>query len=326
MEGFGGGGGNLNFGGNSPSGGSAPPQQMPPGQGPMNYGGIPPGADDEGPPPGPLVQCEDCGRSFAEAALERHQKICKKVFMQKRKKFDSAANRLGEFENANQLISNAKKIEKEVEKVKAAEEQPGGKNPPGPGGKATEGGAKAKQMPKWKIKSLEFRQAMLAQKAASGDEEATAALNALKEELAVVQAAAGPAPIDPDKVQCPHCGRTFNKESAERHINICVKMFGGKPGGGRLVRGGGRGCQTGNEGADAGGNPSARSASALRAGAAGAPPPGGGNPGNRRGGGLPRGNDDQAAHGQSKPPSAGAPPAARRSRSIGNGATAGQRR
>jgi len=65
---------------------------------------------------GPLVPCPDCGRSFAADRLERHMKICKKVFQQKRKKFDSAANRLGELENAKQLVANAHKLEKEKEK------------------------------------------------------------------------------------------------------------------------------------------------------------------------------------------------------------------
>ena len=41
-----------------------------------------------------LQPCQDCGRSFAAAALARHAKICKKVFLQKRKPLDSGAQRL----------------------------------------------------------------------------------------------------------------------------------------------------------------------------------------------------------------------------------------
>jgi hypothetical protein len=40
--------------------------------------------------------------------------------------------------------------------------------------------------------------------------------------------------------KCPHCGRTFNKEAGERHIAICLKTFGKKSGGGRLMRGTGQ--------------------------------------------------------------------------------------
>lgn len=35
-----------------------------------------------------LTQCRDCGRKFKEDALAKHMKICKKVFVQKRKPFD----------------------------------------------------------------------------------------------------------------------------------------------------------------------------------------------------------------------------------------------
>lgn len=178
-----------------------------------------------------LVQCEDCGRSFNQKALKIHQKSCKKVFMQKRKKFDSAANRLGEFENADELIHNAKKIEKEVEKKVSNQEKPdNGKRP-------KDNEEKGKSVPAWKKKSLEFRAAMLAAKAAAGDEDAQRKATTLQQELNEVKK--DEAETDPDKIKCPHCGRTFNKSAGERHINICVKMFGGKPGGGRLQKGGG---------------------------------------------------------------------------------------
>ena len=42
-----------------------------------------------------MHQCpEGCGRSFIEEALEKHIKICKKVFQSKRKKFDIQKQRL----------------------------------------------------------------------------------------------------------------------------------------------------------------------------------------------------------------------------------------
>ena len=91
--------------------------------------------------PRPLVPCSDCGRSFKASSafvgsalgflsgLEKHKTICKKVFQQKRKQFNSrslqrdlkeiskrsqrgAASRLGEFDNAHELIARATKGEK----------------------------------------------------------------------------------------------------------------------------------------------------------------------------------------------------------------------
>jgi len=180
---------------------------------------------------GPLVQCEDCGRSFNQESIDRHRKICKKVFQQKRKKFDSAANRLGQLENAGQLINNAKRIEQEAERVREEAAR---------GNDKEEAPQQQKPLKKWEIQSLQFRQAMLDQKAAAGDEKARAEAAAIAARLS---AAAGSEPgdvVDPDKSKCPHCGRTFNKEAAERHIAVCVKTFGSKPGGGRLLRGGGK--------------------------------------------------------------------------------------
>lgn len=43
---------------------------------------------------GDLSQCPSCGRSFNENAYHRHVKVCKKVFVQKRKVFNAAAHRI----------------------------------------------------------------------------------------------------------------------------------------------------------------------------------------------------------------------------------------
>jgi len=42
------------------------------------------------------VPCPQCNRKFAQEALQKHIKICKKVFCQKRKAFDVAAQRVEE--------------------------------------------------------------------------------------------------------------------------------------------------------------------------------------------------------------------------------------
>lgn len=200
--------------------------------GPGGGGGIPNSMDadmlDDG---GPLVPCPDCGRKFKEESLEKHTRICKKVFQQKRKQFNSAANRLGEFDNANALIENASKIVKEKEVPK--------KDKPG-------------KVPKWKAESLAFRQAILAAKGAGGDAEAQQKADELQQELGAIKEAAG-GEVDPDMLKCPHCGRTFNKEAGERHVKICQKTFGGKPGGGRLVKGSGTAAKAAAQPAGSGG-------------------------------------------------------------------------
>lgn len=184
-----------------------------------------------------LIPCGGCGRKFKESALERHAKICKAVFCDKRKAFDSAANRLGELENADSLIQKAKVIEKEAAKVKeTVGDVAPGRKPPSP---SAANGGKAKEVPAWKKKSLEFRAAMLASKVATGDVEAEAKQKQVNQELSAI---GGNDPAnDPSKLVCPHCGRSFNKEAGARHVEICVKTFGGKKGGGgRLVRGAGK--------------------------------------------------------------------------------------
>jgi zinc-finger of a C2HC-type len=44
------------------------------------YGGA--GGDED------RIECPTCGRKFVQESLEKHKKICKKVFVQKRKVFD----------------------------------------------------------------------------------------------------------------------------------------------------------------------------------------------------------------------------------------------
>lgn len=159
---------------------------------------------------GPLVPCPDCHRSFKAESLEKHKKICKKVFQQKRKQFNSAANRLGEFDNAQELIANAVKSEKR-EKENHAEKS-----------------KKDKSVPKWKAQSLAFRQAILSAKGASGDSEAAKKAAEIQKELNAANLASGGNVMESDMVKCPHCGRTFNEEAGQRHIAICLKTFGGK--------------------------------------------------------------------------------------------------
>lgn len=189
---------------------------------PKSLEGLLDGSDDDG---RPLIPCPDCGRSFKADSLERHKQICKKVFQQKRKQFNSAANRLGEFENANELIANASKIERQKDAPKEVPDKAAKKD---------------KSVPKWKAQSLAFRQAILAAKGSSDPEAAKKAAE-LQKEINAANLASGGNVMESDMVRCPHCGRTFNKEAGERHIAICLKTFGKKLGRGPPgVQGGGK--------------------------------------------------------------------------------------
>ena len=61
----------------------------------------------------PTYPCPDCGRSFVQATLEKHIKICKKVFMKKRKAFDMKEARknsdLEQFEKEKEMEGRRKR-------------------------------------------------------------------------------------------------------------------------------------------------------------------------------------------------------------------------
>jgi len=58
-----------------------------------------------------LYPCKDCGRTFREEVIKKHEKICKKVFKQKRKQFDTKKKRLVDSEHA-MINKTAEKMNK----------------------------------------------------------------------------------------------------------------------------------------------------------------------------------------------------------------------
>jgi len=64
-----------------------------------------------------LIQCEDCGRSFNADSVEKHKRVCRKVFQQKPAQFNSAAKRLGAFVTTGELVDVGDKLEKAPEKI-----------------------------------------------------------------------------------------------------------------------------------------------------------------------------------------------------------------
>jgi hypothetical protein len=156
--------------------------------------------DSEGISSGDQLECPDCGRKFNPIPYEKHIKICAKVFLQKRKAFDSKKMRIADNPELLKIQQEKKKEERVTKKKKAPvrEEQVVG------------GGDKGG---KWKEQSNAFREAM-------------------KHARLVAQAEknGGPMPVmvasapDPSLVPCPNCGRTFNERAAERHIPQCKNI------------------------------------------------------------------------------------------------------
>ena len=62
-----------------------------------------------------LIPCGGCGRSFNAQALEKHARICKKVFGTKRKEFNMKANRMVDTEQ-KQLMREGARREKQMKK------------------------------------------------------------------------------------------------------------------------------------------------------------------------------------------------------------------
>lgn len=72
-------------------------------------------------------------------------------------------------------------------------------------------------MPKWKMQSLQFRQAMRANQPVSHEEYGGSGPNFSKD------FAPSQTYQDPSYKQCPNCQRRFNEDAAERHFPVCAK-------------------------------------------------------------------------------------------------------
>jgi hypothetical protein len=112
--------------------------------------------------PAMLIKCPDCDRSFNETAFSHHVKVCKKVFGEKRKVFDSKKHRIdgteiSDFTNSN---VNTKPKGKDISALQSNSKTM-------TNSKMEAGG---EDTPKWKADSNAFRNAMkLARKVAQAE-------------------------------------------------------------------------------------------------------------------------------------------------------------
>lgn len=198
--------------------------------------------DDEGGDEGPQMECPTCGRKFNPTPFQKHIKVCEKVFLKKRKAFDSTKMRIQDNPELVKMYSKSKKEEDRAARKAAMMAE---KQAAMAAGRAAGGGggfraavvqeeeenfivAKPKQKlpavqdkpvgngepePLWKQQSKAFREAMKAARAVKIAQETGAPLPPVM-----------PSAPDPSLVPCPHCGRRFNQKAAERHIPQCQNI------------------------------------------------------------------------------------------------------
>lgn len=144
-----------------------------------------------------LCPCKHCGRSFKSEALEKHEGLCVKVFQQKRKVFNTVEQRLPDGDDGvlqkvrKEAARQAKKGE--VGLVVKAEDH---------------------KKSNWRQKSEAFRNAMKDAQIVTKFQKEGRPMSELPPTRAT------PAELD-DRVPCPHCGRRFGQQQAERHIPLC---------------------------------------------------------------------------------------------------------
>jgi ribosomal protein L37AE/L43A len=172
-----------------------------------------------------MLQCPDCGRKFNEQAFEKHTRICKKVFVEKRKVFNSAEHRAPEDAPPKRALARGNTT-KRIAKVQydgpgtpsGRQGQTGGFGGGGAGGGAT---------PKWKADSSALRQAMKAARQVSLAQKKSLETGIPLTQLLPAPTAASAAadPIYDTYVQCPTCGRKYNQTAGARHIPQCKNIM-----------------------------------------------------------------------------------------------------
>ena len=195
---------------------------------------------------GEQLECPDCGRRFNPAPYERHVKICAKVFLQKRKVFDSTKMRTKDDPELAKLAQQALKKEKQQQKMAQMKTAaPSNRNdgnvvrkgdstgrsdlyhnlpsqndsniakskPSKPKQSSVDTEGVGNKSSKWKDQSKAFREAMRAARQVT---------------QAIAEGKPLPPPVmsapDPSLIPCPHCGRRFNEKAAERHIPQCQNI------------------------------------------------------------------------------------------------------
>lgn len=210
---------------------------------------------------GNMMQCRNCGRSFNAVSYSKHAKVCAKVFTKSRKVFNSAKQRMQgtELEEYSRQAMRKGSLGSTAQRrtsssgTSVATQSNSGTTGSSIGGNGAPGPSK-QAIPKWKLDSMKFRQAMKAAREVSRAEKESKAtgvplhllLPPTKSSRSSVGGFGGTAGYGgvgggdyddpPDGLRCPTCGRIFNQKAGERHIPQCKNIIN-KPS--RLTKGSG---------------------------------------------------------------------------------------
>ena len=161
-------------------------------------------------------------RRFSEVALSRHVKICKAVFLEKPKVFNSSRMRISGVAELNKPDNTEMKLLESAVNVMNGTASTSLNSPTmarlqrkQKKAKETKKASKGKENSrgrdcKWKAQSNALRKAMLEARGKSAAHIETTA----QDDLDLVNSL----------VPCPHCNRKFNQKAAERHIPQCQSI------------------------------------------------------------------------------------------------------
>ncbi|KAH8294856.1 hypothetical protein KR018_003763 [Drosophila ironensis] len=155
-------------------------------------------------PPEGTALCRFCGRHFNTERLSKHEGVCQKTISTKRKIFDASKQRA--------VGTESEKLNK---RMKGARSQSSYSSAAQQKGLST--GVKKNN---WRKTHEEFIQSIRAAKQVQAHLARGGKLSDLPPP---------PPSENPDYIQCPHCGRRFNQQAAERHIPKCETMIHNKP-------------------------------------------------------------------------------------------------
>ena len=161
----------------------------------------PPSDNDDAEEDNQGEECETCGRKFNIESYSRHIKICKKVFVNKRKAFNAKNKRVIDSDHA-QILKNAELEEKKKAKLNK------GKNDLGEG-------KETKKEPKWKKQSEAFRNVLQNARIEEGGANTDQRGNVIV-----------PQKITSDYDDYTHCGicnRKYNEEAYKKHLGLCQR-------------------------------------------------------------------------------------------------------
>ncbi|KAH8344016.1 hypothetical protein KR084_003159 [Drosophila pseudotakahashii] len=148
--------------------------------------------------------CRHCGRHFNTDRLGKHEAVCQRMITTKRKIFDASKQRV-EGTEAEKFNKKPKGNRTRSTYSSAAQQ------------KGLSTGVKKNN---WRKKHEEFIQSIRAAKQVQAHLARGGKLSDLPPP---------PPSENADYIQCPHCGRRFNQQAAERHIPKCVNMVHNKP-------------------------------------------------------------------------------------------------